>query len=393
MIKLELSKEILKILSLLNENGKGYIVGGYIRDSLLGYKPKDCDFCTDISYDRLKEIFKEFMPKEIGKSFGIIQIKINSKTFEIAKLRKEIEFGNSRKEVEVEFITDIYEDLKRRDLTVNAIAYNGKNYFYVENAMEDIEKRIARFVGVPKKRIEEDPLRILRAVRISIEKKLDLDFESKKAMIENKRLLKKLSMERVQEELFKILKSEDSHKKIKEFYELGFFNENFETLELKEENLKRIDFFRKNRVLAIANFFVFSKDEVRKLRISKDEKKTILNIIEYSNVKTDKKNDIKNIMRKIGKKDGELLLTFIANEKNKEFILNILNEIKEKKEAVEIKDLDISGKDLIELGIKDGKKIKEILEKVLDLVIEDPKLNKKEKILERVKEELCKSYH
>lgn len=395
MNKLALSEEIKKILFLLNENGKGYIVGGYIRDSLLGYEPKDCDFCTDISYERLKEIFKEYSPKEMGKSFGIIQIIMNNKIFEIAKLRKEKDFGKTRKEVEIEFISDIFEDLKRRDLTINSIAYDGEKYFYIKNAMEDIEKRLVRFVGIPNKRIEEDPLRILRAIRIVLEKNLTLEKESEKAIIENSYLLKKLSMERVQEELFKILKSKNSSENLKKFYDFGIFNNIFNTLKLTDKNLNKLRRFRGHKILTFANFFLFSRDEIKKLKISKIEKKSILNIIDAYNIKEEisQKTDIKKIMRKIGKKDAGLFFYLIANKKNRSFIYNTLKEIKTKKEPVEIRDLNISGQELLKIGVKQGKDIKNILEKILDLVIDNPELNKKENILVKVKEIICKNYH
>ncbi|MGL4509163.1 MAG: CCA tRNA nucleotidyltransferase, partial [Cetobacterium sp.] len=163
MDRIKLTKDIKEILNILNTHGKGYIVGGYIRDYLLGLTPKDCDFCTDIDYSKLKDIFKDYSPKEIGKAFGIIQIVYNGKSYEIAKLRRDVIFTSFRNIAEVEFINDIYEDLKRRDFTVNAIAYNGSNLIYLSQVeIDDIKNRVLRFVGNGKKRIEEDPLRILR---------------------------------------------------------------------------------------------------------------------------------------------------------------------------------------------------------------------------------------
>lgn len=128
MIKLDF--EIEFILKRLQTYGKGYIVGGYTRDYLLGIEPKDCDFVTDLDYSVLKNLFIEYSPKEMGKTFGIIQITINGKKFEIAKMRKDIGIPANRKEQSVEFINDIYEDLKRRDFTINAIAYDGEKFYY-----------------------------------------------------------------------------------------------------------------------------------------------------------------------------------------------------------------------------------------------------------------------
>ena len=160
MEKITLSKDEKEILEILQKYGEGYIVGGYVRDSRLGIEPSDCDFVTNLDYSKLLEIFKDFSPKEIGKHFGIIQIIYNGKAYEIAKYRKDIGVPEDRKEQEIEFTNSIMEDLKRRDFTINAIAYDGKNFRYVEGAEEDLKNKTLRFVGDPIVRIKEDPLRI-----------------------------------------------------------------------------------------------------------------------------------------------------------------------------------------------------------------------------------------
>ena len=209
MDRIKLTKDIKDILNILNAHGKGYIVGGYVRDYLLGLIPKDCDFCTDIDYSKLKDIFKDYLPKEIGKAFGIIQIVYNGKSYEIAKLRRDVTFTSFRNIAEVEFINNIYEDLKRRDFTVNAIAYNGSNLIYLSQIeIDDIKNRVLRFVGNGKKRIEEDPLRILRGIRIAGEKNLVILEKTKQEIKECKNEIKRVSIERVQDEFFKMLKGE-----------------------------------------------------------------------------------------------------------------------------------------------------------------------------------------
>ncbi|MGL4971390.1 MAG: hypothetical protein ACRC45_07240 [Cetobacterium sp.] len=208
--KIKLTEDLKWILNELNKFGKGYIVGGYVRDYLLGIEPKDCDFCTDIDYEKLKVIFQDCSPKEIGKAFGIIQIIYRGKSYEIAKLRKEVGFTESRNIVDVEFVSDIYEDLKRRDFTVNAIAYDGENLIYPSiEAIKDIENRVLRFVGEGSERIKEDPLRILRGIRIAGDKELDILKSVEEAILQNKREIKRISIERVQEEIFKMLKSKN----------------------------------------------------------------------------------------------------------------------------------------------------------------------------------------
>ena len=171
--KIELGENEKYILDIIQKHGEGYVVGGYVRDSLLGLKPKDCDFVTNLSYEKLLEIFKEFHPKEIGKAFGIIQVKYKGIHYEIAKYRKDIGTPEDRREQEIEFTDDIMEDLKRRDFTINAIAFDGENYRCAEHAVEDIMNRNLRFVGEASERIKEDPLRIMRFIRFLVTKDLN----------------------------------------------------------------------------------------------------------------------------------------------------------------------------------------------------------------------------
>ena len=211
--KIELGKNEKYILETIQKYGEGYIVGGYVRDSLLGLKPKDCDFVTNLSYEKLLEIFKEFHPKEIGKAFGIIQIKYKGTHYEIAKYRKDIGVPEDRREQEVEFTDNIMEDLKRRDFTINAVAFDGENYRYVEHAVEDIMNKNLRFVGEAPERIKEDPLRVMRFIRFLVTKNLNNknDIEQILPYIP---LVKKLSMERMRDEFSKIITADDAHSAI-----------------------------------------------------------------------------------------------------------------------------------------------------------------------------------
>ncbi len=218
----ELNNDVEFILDILNKNGEGYIVGGSVRDILLGVPPKDYDFTTNIAYSTLKELFKDYNPKEIGKHFGILMIKINGTHYEIAKFRKDIGILNGRYPESVKFVDEIAEDLKRRDFTINAMAYNRKNGLIdLYNGSTDIENKLIRFVGDPSLRIKEDALRILRAVRFVSVLGFDLEEETKKAIFKNKIQLKKISKERIKEEFSKILLSDYVDKGLFLMKELG----------------------------------------------------------------------------------------------------------------------------------------------------------------------------
>lgn len=399
MDRIKLTKDIKEILNILNAHGKGYIVGGYIRDYLLGLTPKDCDFCTDIDYSKLKDIFKDYSPKEIGKAFGIIQIVYNGKSYEIAKLRRDVTFTSFRNIAEVEFINDIYEDLKRRDFTVNAIAYNGSNLIYLSQVeIDDIKNKVLRFVGNGKKRIEEDPLRILRGIRIAGEKKLLILEKTKQEIKECKNEIKRVSIERVQDEFFKILKGENSSNSFKFLYDLGVFEvifpKTYKNIKLNEvlEDLDKIDslfLLEESLVLKLVVIFNKSKDELNYLKLDNKSKKSILNIIEnlekIKNISS--KYEIKKMIMTIGLEDFKNILKIENLRDNMSLIKEKFNEILINNEPIFMKELVISGKDILDLEIKDGKKIKELLEKSLDIVLKNPELNQKNYLLKLIEEE------
>lgn len=395
MEKIKLTKDIKRILSVLNEHGKGYVVGGYIRDSLLGIEPKDCDFCTNIEYSKLKEIFKEYSPKEIGKSFGIIQIKYNGNNYEIAKLRKDVLFTTERNITEVEFVENIDEDLKRRDFTINAIAYDGEKLIcFSPLSLEDIQNKVLRFVGEGIKRIEEDPLRILRGVRIASEKNISILFSTMEEMKEKKSEIKRVSIERIQDEFFRMLKGKNSSKGFELLNSLGIFQEifpkTFKELDLKEllKKFQQLDTQLSNDLnLKLAIIFFKTKSELEILKLDKKTKKSILNILLYLDDRDYNKYEMKKIISKIGVEDFRriLILKSLNKKSNKEEIL--LDEILSQKEPIFLKDIFITGKDIIDLGITDGKEIKKYLEETLDLVLKYPKLNKKDYLIKRIEEE------
>ena len=201
----------IKILNKLNKYGKGYIVGGAIRDILLGLKPKDVDFTTNLPYRTLKTLFSEYTPKETGKSFGVLRIRIDNTDYEIAKFRKDnYEEKDGLKiipeEKKVSFVDDIRNDLARRDFTINAMAYNQKEGIIdLYNGQKDIENRIINFVGKAEERIIEDPLRVLRAFRFMSRLKFSLSENTIEAIKNQKSLLKNIPEERITMEFSKLL--------------------------------------------------------------------------------------------------------------------------------------------------------------------------------------------
>lgn len=246
--EIKLEKPIQDILNILNAYGEGYIVGGYIRDKLLNLSPEDCDFVTNLPYSQLLKIFCEYSPKEIGKQFGIIQIKYEGHFYEIAKYRLDMGIPKKRNEQIVVFTENIFEDLMRRDFSVNSLAYDGKNLIFLGSALNDLlEKKSLKFNGDGRKRVLEDPLRLLRGIRFSLTKNLILEDED--IYKENIHLISNLSIERIRDEFIKILLSQHPSFGIKKLVSMGAMRYiipeiiplNLEYLDVLEDSSKNLE--------------------------------------------------------------------------------------------------------------------------------------------------------
>lgn len=431
--KIELGKNEKYILETIQKYGEGYIVGGYVRDSLLGLKPKDCDFVTNLSYEKLLEIFKEFHPKEIGKAFGIIQIKYKGTHYEIAKYRKDIGVPEDRREQEVEFTDNIMEDLKRRDFTINAVAFDGENYRYVEHAVEDIMNKNLRFVGEASERIKEDPLRVMRFIRFLVTKNLNNknDIEQILPYIP---LVKKLSMERMRDEFSKIITADDAHSAIGLLEKTGIleylipewtktkkFNQRnpHHNLTLGEHIKKVVASIEGDIELRLAallhdigkpqtytlkngigHFYGHEQESavlaekilLRMKYANKIVKNVTLLIANHlNNSKNSNKKYCKKLIEKIGYENMPKLFKLMEADRiahKPPFDFTALDKLKiayyeicNNNEPISIKDLVVNGNDMIALGITKGKDIGETLKYLLGKVLEDPANNDREILL------------
>ncbi|MBQ1996325.1 MAG: CCA tRNA nucleotidyltransferase, partial [Clostridia bacterium] len=183
-----------------------YLVGGFVRDSIMGKNADDADFATNATPDEMLSVFKDFRTLTTGLKHGTVTVIINHQPFEITTYRTEKGYSDCRHPDEVAFAEKIEDDLSRRDFTVNSIAYN-PSVGYVDpfGGKKDIAKRIIRCVGDPETRFTEDALRILRGLRFSSVLSFSIDEETEKAMFKCKSLLNNISKERVFIELSKML--------------------------------------------------------------------------------------------------------------------------------------------------------------------------------------------
>ncbi|WP_339059479.1 CCA tRNA nucleotidyltransferase [Fusobacterium animalis] len=429
----------IKILNKLNEYGKGYIVGGAIRDILLGLKPKDVDFATNLSYETLKTLFSEYTPKETGKSFGVLRIRINNIDYEIAKFREDI-YGKEKK---VSFVDDIKNDLARRDFTINAMAYNQKEGIIdLYNGQKDIENRIINFIGNAEERIIEDPLRVLRAFRFMSRLDFSLSENTIEAIKKQKDLLKNIPEERITMEFSKLLLGENIKNTltlmkdtgvleliIPEFkatydfnqcnphHNLDLFNHIINVvskvpadLELRYTALLHdiakpiVQTFDEEGIAHYKTHEIVGADMARdiltRLKLPVKLIDTVAEIIKkhmvlYKDI-TDKK--FNKLLSEMGYDNlWRLIEHSIADNssKNNE-VVSTENDLHERlKRAVEkqmqitVNDLAVNGKDLIELGFT-GKEVGEIKKELLDKYLSEEIQNNKEEMLEYVKEKYNK---
>ena len=435
-MEIKLNHNIEFILNLLKEEGQGYIVGGFVRDIFLGLNPKDCDFVTDIEYERLKEIFKNFKPKEMGKHFGIIQIKIDGIPYEIAKMREDIGIPLDRKIQKVEFTKNIYDDLKRRDFTINAIAYDGEKFYFGEKSKEDIENKVLRFVGDCTQRIKEDPLRILRYFRFLATKDLKYFLETIDEIKKSKNLIQNLSAERIRDEFSKIITGKNAYKVLKLMSEnkileeiilewsktIGFDQKNIHHIyNVDEHILKSLELTSRDLITRLAVLFhdigkprcyTFGEDgqghfykhekysvEIAEklmlnLKFSKLDTERVCKIIRYHSLYRQNIDEIfvKKMLNRFGEEDLYRYLEVveadrrthnndICNLEDLDQIKTILKKIQETKPPLSMKDLKISGKDLLKVGVPKGKIIGEILDYLMEKVLEDENLNNYETLI------------
>ena len=438
----------IKILNKLNKYGKGYIVGGAIRDILLGLKPKDVDFTTNLPYRTLKTLFSEYTPKETGKSFGVLRIRIDNTDYEIAKFRKDnYEEKDGLKiipeEKKVSFVDDIRNDLARRDFTINAMAYNQKEGIIdLYNGQKDIENRIINFVGKAEERIIEDPLRVLRAFRFMSRLKFSLSENTVEAIKKQKELLKNIPEERITMEFSKLLLGENIKNTLTLMKDMGVleliipeFKATYDFNQCNPHN--NLDLFnhiinvvskvpadlglRYSALLhdiakpvvqtfdeeGIAHYKTheivgadMARDILTRMKLPVKLIDTVVEIIKkhmllYRDV-TDKK--FNKLLSEMGYGNlWRLIEHCIAdNESKNNEVVSTENDLHERlKRAVEkqmqvtVNDLAINGKDLIELGFT-GKEIGQIKKDLLDKYLSEEIQNEKEEMLNYVKEKYKK---
>lgn len=425
---------------------EAYAVGGCVRDSLLSREPSDWDITTSAQPEEVKALFKRTV--DTGIQHGTVTVMLDKEGFEVTTYRIDGEYEDGRHPKEVQFTSNLIEDLKRRDFTINAMAYNDTDGLVdVFCGAEDLEKGIIRCVGSPVERFTEDALRMLRAIRFSAQLGYEIEKETKDAIHTLAPTLNKISAERIQMELIKLLTSPHPDF-LRTVYDTGvtkvFFPEWDEAmqtpqnhphhcysvgehilhslLEVPADKVLRLAMLlhdiAKPKVLEIDDSGVthfrgheelseeMSRVILRRLRMDNDTINKVCKLVRYHDYGNGVEPTGKLVRRAVNKVGEDLFpslllvrkadimaqSTYLREEKlaNLEAWQESYRQVLEQGECVSLKTLAVSGRDLIEAGLTPGKELGSILEMLLAEVLEEPAKNNREylisKALETVKE-------
>ena len=435
-MRIDLPIQVKQIIHTLEEHGfEAYAVGGCVRDSLLGRQPQDWDITTSATPEQVKALFMHTI--DTGIEHGTVTVMLDRCGYEVTTYRIDGEYEDARHPKEVTFTSNLLEDLRRRDFTINAMAYNDRQGLVdAFNGIGDLKSGCIRCVGNPVERFTEDALRMLRAVRFAAQLGFRVEEETKNAVRSLAGTIAKVSAERIQMELNKLLVS--SHpEEIRMAYELGLtkvflpeFDVMMETKQhtrhhmytVGEHTIHALTASRSDRVLRlslllhdIAKPACRTTDESGndhfKGHPAKGEKMTeaILRRLKYDNATIDivcrmvlyhddrpqlSERNVRRAMNRIGTeflpllfevKRADILAQSLYKREEKLAYVDefekLYQNILEKGECVTKKDLAIGGKDLIELGMKPGPQLGAVLDELLEAVLEDPQQNTREKLI------------
>ena len=274
-MKITMPQAARNIIETLTENGyEAYIVGGCVRDSILGKKPKDWDITTSAKPEEVKSLFKKTI--DTGIKHGTVTVMVKGEGYEVTTYRIDGEYEDGRHPKTVKFTSNLVEDLKRRDFTINAMAYNDEaGVVDCFDGIGDLNKKIIRCVGEAKERFTEDALRMLRAVRFAAVLDFSIDTETKAAIEELAESITKISRERIQVELDKLITSKHPEK-ILDIYDTGLMKWIFEeaAVEFQTANIlaQKLKESYQNHFVRWAIFitYVDEKSLLKKLKFDND---------------------------------------------------------------------------------------------------------------------------
>lgn len=373
------------VLSKLKENGyQAYVVGGAVRDFLMGKTPHDYDLTSDALPSQISDVFKDFYQEHSGEKHGTIRVIIDHKPIEITTFRCDEGYTDYRRPDNVEFVKDVYIDSKRRDFSINAFYYSEGHIYDFHEGLEDLNNKVIKTIGNPSARFHEDALRILRAIRFSAKLGYEIESKTKTALLNCREELNLIAKERILIELKEISSTSNFFRNIKEYFPI--FKLIIPCLDKIGNSIDdTYNFDTKSYGDYIASLSaLFSLREINndfmpwKLFIKMDNEsinaiKTLIKLkdINFNNSFDD---DYINGLILLSKPvDINVFKNYLINLYNlKRFknddidsILNRVDILSEGNTPYSLKDLEIDGNDLLKLGIEKNQYFKEILNEVL----------------------------
>ena len=440
-MKIELPRKVIMIINNLQLHGyEAFAVGGCVRDSILCRKPEDWDITTSARPEEIKRLFRRTV--DTGIEHGTVTVMIGREGFEVTTYRVDGLYEDSRHPKDVTFTTSLEEDLRRRDFTINAMAYNDEvRLVDVFGGMRDLNHHLIRCVGDPMERFSEDALRILRAVRFSAQLAFPIEKNTAQAVRELAPTLQNISAERIQVELVKLLMS-DHPDLIQDAYELGITKvilpewdamvgveqrTRHHKYDVAGPTLQALKNVKKDKILRLTMLFhdmgkpsmkttdekgvdhfkghalvseEIARSVLRRLKFDNDTVKKVTRLVCYHDYRIEATPpNVRRAMNRIG---VELFPYYLAVRmadvkaqspyKRRAKIENIvaMREIYQETlindHCVTLRQLAVSGRDLMNLGMQPGKQMGDMLNELLELVLDEPEMNEKEKLCNYVKE-------
>ena len=434
---------VTRALSILESCGyKAYIVGGCVRDSLLGRIPNDWDITTNATPQEMKVCFADFRVIETGIQHGTLTVIVDGMQLEITTYRNDGEYLDNRHPVQVTFSKNIEDDLSRRDFTVNAMAYHPqKGLVDLFGGKEDLQSQIIRAVGDAKTRFEEDGLRILCAIRFASVLNFEVDEDTAKAVHDCKKLLSGIAAERIREEFCKLICGSGAVRVLREYIGViavflpelercvGFEqNTKYHCYDVFEHTLQALalcedgDLVTRLGILLhdIGKPLCYTEDEqgghfkghapagvkitreiLSRLRFDNETIRRMEFLVEWHDIPLSaEKKRVKRLLQKIADEDILRLLEikrcdrlahapdFVELPPDLALIPSVIDEIRAEDACLSLRTLAIGGDDLMALGIPKGKRIGEMLHALLDEVIEERIPNEKNALLQAAKERI-----
>ena len=437
---MQIDKRVHTALDLLQQRGfEASVVGGCVRDSLMGSAPKDWDVCTDARPDEMMACFLGHSVFETGLKHGTITVVIEHLPIEITTYREDGEYANNRQPAEVRFIHSLKEDLARRDFTMNAIAYSPRAGFTDPyGGAQDIRNKIIRCVGDPAQRFSEDGLRIMRALRFASQLGFSLAKETKESLLDCRELLQSISAERLAHELTEMLTGAQVHEVLTDYVGvLGVFipeiaamvgveqNNPYHQYDVWQHTVKSVAAVRADKVLRLTMLFhdigkpsarttgedgrdhfyghgklstEIAHGALKRLKYDNDTVFAVVELIKYHDAPIEV-NAVAKWLNRLGElrfeqllevKQADMAAQSAISKRGKAAYLEALRqkyvEVLEDSQCFQLKDLAVNGKDLIALGIEPGVFLGKVLDELLEKVMVEQLPNDRQPLLQAAKE-------